>query len=179
MVTQGKPQARRCAQAQTEGTHIVHVGELDLQGCEQGARGWLHRHRDDLGVQDGGVPGECQQATSGTRRPPLLQAQAHLWTPFLNTHRHPCTPVASPRSPMVPTSAGPGSCPGSGRARCPPQTQTSHPPLQESVPVTLPTAPSLGPVSPGGGSGSVVISTPTMDAAWQLECWGDCLGFPK
>lgn len=32
------------ADVHMKGTHVVHVGKLDLQGCEQGARRGLHRH---------------------------------------------------------------------------------------------------------------------------------------
>lgn len=45
------------AQPHTEGTHVVHVGKLDLQGREQGAGRGLHGHGDDLGVEHGRVPG--------------------------------------------------------------------------------------------------------------------------
>lgn len=41
-------------------THVVHVGELDLQGREQRSRWGLHSHGDDLRVEDRGVPGDIK-----------------------------------------------------------------------------------------------------------------------
>lgn len=55
--TRGLAEDRGHAAAHEGGTHVVHVGELNLQGREQGARRGLHGHRDDLGVEDGRVPG--------------------------------------------------------------------------------------------------------------------------
>lgn len=53
-------------------TYIVHVGKLDLQGCEQGS-GWrLHSHGDDFRVEDSCVPEGiskehgCQRYRGGT-----------------------------------------------------------------------------------------------------------------
>lgn len=47
-------------------THVVHVGELDLQGREQRSRWGLHSHGDDLRVEDRGVPGDIK-ATKAVR----------------------------------------------------------------------------------------------------------------
>lgn len=41
-------------------THVVHVGELDLQGREQRSGWGLHSHGDDLRVEDGSVPGDIK-----------------------------------------------------------------------------------------------------------------------
>lgn len=67
--TRGQVEGSMHADVHTEGTHVVHVGELDLQGCEQGARRGLHRHRDDLGVQDSCVPGGQPTGHAGVRSP--------------------------------------------------------------------------------------------------------------
>lgn len=59
----------------------------------------------------------------------------------------PCrpAPLARPRPSQAgpPTSAGPGSCPGFCRARCPPRTQMSRQPLEEGAAVTSPGRPRL------------------------------------
>ena len=67
--TQGQVEGSMCADVHTEGTHVIHVGELDLQGCEQGARWGLHGHRDDLGVQDSRVPRGQPVGHAGVRSP--------------------------------------------------------------------------------------------------------------
>lgn len=48
-------------------THVVHVGKLDLQGCEQRSRWGLHSHGDDLRVEDSCVPGG-HQSNKGCQR---------------------------------------------------------------------------------------------------------------
>lgn len=60
----------------------------------------------------------------------------------------PCHVPSRPAGP--PTSAGPGSCPGFCRARCPPRTQTSHQPLEGGTAVTLSRLPQPGPHSSVG-----------------------------
>lgn len=127
------------------GTHVVQVGELYLQGCEQGAWRGLHCHGDDLGVQHGRVPG-AEPAGVGGGGGPGRKGQASPPCPSPEclplAHAPPCHVPSRPAGP--PTSAGPGSCPGSCRARCPPRTQTSHQPLEGSTAVTLSRLPQPG-----------------------------------
>jgi hypothetical protein len=78
--------------AHAEETHVVHVGKLDLQRCEQGARRRLHSHRDDLGVQNSRVPGESQRSCS----------HGHWLEPALQSFPRPGpSGFLSPRPPMA------------------------------------------------------------------------------
>lgn len=83
-------------------------------------------------------------------------------------------PPPGPASPaptcaLMPTSAGPGSCPGCGKARCPPRTQMSHQPLEDSTVVALlPPPPGQG---PAGQEECVHPRHPTMDTALPWS-WG-------
>lgn len=98
-----------------------------------------------------------QQAGQGAGTPSVRPA-APPWTPATPTSSVGLPTPLLPMDPSVPTSEGPGSCPGSDRARCPPQTRTSHGPLEDSVPATL--VPILPEAGTRGGPGSVAVPTP-------------------
>lgn len=96
--------------------------------------------------------GQSQQAVSGGHRgdasPPSPSPEC---LPPARARGCPRCPRIPSRPAGPPTSAGPGSCPGFCRARCPPRTQTSHQPLEEGAAVTSSLPPQPGPRS-GAGS---------------------------